>query len=300
MNILKSKQIWQGLAILAIIIASIILLFLPDVIENRYPYSYDRIQTERQNVESLNNELMSNESTIQSSIARVEEAERQERETAEREFEVRKGIIEEDFELHIPSVLIDLEQNAIANDVELTIGYNSMTTTASESMPGGPQFGPGNDEFDEFDEYEYNEEFEDDFGNDDFQDDFDEFDEFDENIGGEEFEDVSAQEGISITEDVNEEPMDEEIMEDSVEEDSADQGEQETNELQQTTSTPNIEGINVNTIPLNISGTFFNVRSYIRYLDEVGMIEPSSVVIQSEGRNVTASIIINIFHGEVD
>lgn len=254
MKTLKSKQLWQIVAIIAIIVASVILLFVPQAIDNKYPYTYQNIQDKKDNVNSLNQALLSNEGTIQTSIQRLEEIEKEDEILKEEVFKIRKGIKETDFELHIPSVLIALEQNAIKNNVEIVIGYNSMQETADDGETSQPA--PSNEN--------------------------------------------EASEDVTITE---EETTGE--TETGEEQEGEDKSEQENKSTPAPMPTPNssipeIPGINVNTIPIQISGSYANVRNYIRYLDEVGMIEPSSVVLMSEGRKVSGSVMLNIFHGEVD
>lgn len=63
--------------------------------------------------------------------------------------------------------------------------------------------------------------------------------------------------------------------------------------------TIHIEGIDVAVIPITIEGSYYNVRNYIKYLDKIGMIEPSSVVLVSEEKIVRGKVILNVFHGEV-
>ena len=254
MKTLKSKQLWQIVAIIAIIVASVILLFVPQAIDNKYPYTYQNIQDKKDNVNSLNQALLSNEGTIQTSIQRLEEIEKEDEIIKEEAFKIRKGIKETDFELHIPSVLIALEQNAIKNNVEIVIGYNSMQETADDG--GTSQPAPSNEN--------------------------------------------EVSEDVTITEEENTE-----ATETGEEQEGEDKSEQENKPTPTPMPTPNssipeIPGINVNTIPIQISGSYANVRNYIRYLDEVGMIEPSSVVLMSEGRKVSGSVMLNIFHGEVD
>lgn len=252
MKTLKSKQLWQIVAIIAIIVTSVILLFVPQAIDNKYPYTYQNIQDKKDNVNSLNQALLSNEGIIQTSIQRLEEIEKEDEILKEEVFKIRKGIKETDFELHIPSVLIALEQNAIKNNVEIVIDYNSMQETADD----GGQPAPSNEN--------------------------------------------EVSEDVTITE---EETTGE--TETGEEQEGEDKSEQENKSTPAPMPTPNssipeIPGINVNTIPIQISGSYANVRNYIRYLDEVGMIEPSSVVLMSEGRKVSGSVMLNIFHGEVD
>lgn len=289
MKTLKNKALWQGLAILAISVVSAILLFFPEAIENRYPYSYKRIVDEQNNVESLNMRLSSNESSIKSSIDNVDRLEFEKEGSSEEEFVVRKGIVEEDFELHIPSLLISLEQNAIKNKVDLEIDFAAMATTPSNGgapetyNPDGSVSQDGTQGTPEVPTTEQ-----------------------DPVVPGDSAEIVA--DDITVTEQETKPEETTQVDKDKAETEKEsgseaakeDVAEGETDYIAQSTETPVIEGIDVTTIPLSISGTFYNVRNYIKYLDEVGMIEPSSVVITSEGRTVTSSIIINIFHGEVN
>ena len=259
---LRSKQILQFLAILTIIIVSVVLLFLPNLIEDRYPYSYPRVNEGKENVESLNRELSSNESIIENNIITLAETEVEEKEVAEKEFNVRKGIIEEDFELHIPSILIKLEQKAIENNLDLVIDYNSMTTSGASGYSDYLT----EEEYQGFDESErgnLNEHFD--------EDDLSDEDNF---SGGQVFaQETEEQDGISITENVDENNNDDETIEQENSE-SNDRQENPDDEFERHKYTiPAIEGINVTTIPLGISGSFYNVRNYIRFLDEVGMID---------------------------
>lgn len=62
-----------------------------------------------------------------------------------------------------------------------------------------------------------------------------------------------------------------------------------------------IEGFDSTIIPIEILGSYKNVRNYIKYLDGIGLIKPSSVVMSYDGdeKLVEAKIILNIFHEEV-
>ena len=165
-------------------------------------------------------------------------------------FKIRKGLKE-----RLDSCcIINVKTNAIKNNVEIAIDYNSMQGTANDG--GTSQPAPSNEN--------------------------------------------EVSEDVTITEEENTE-----ATETGEEQEGEDKSEQENKSTPAPMPTPNssipeIPGINVNTIPIQISGSYANVRNYIRYLDEVGMIEPSSVVLMSEGRKVSGSVMLNIFHGEVD
>ena len=57
--------------------------------------------------------------------------------------------------------------------------------------------------------------------------------------------------------------------------------------------------LDVTTIPIKIEGSYHNIRSYLKYLDEIGMIEPSSIQLNSEEKLVKGEVVLEIFHGEV-
>lgn len=248
MKFLKNKQVWQILAIIVIMAVAIILLFVPELIDHKYPYSYDKIKKQNDKIVSINSNLISNESNIQNSIYSLEAIELELETVDEDVFQIRKGIRESDFEMHIPSILISLEQAALKNNLKLTIDYNSMTTTTNQAVPVLP---PTNDSPTKQEP-------------------------------GEDKDDKN----VTVTE------------EDKDEDDVAPS--QPAPKANPSTAIPEIEGIDVTTIPIQVSGSYYNVRNYIRYLDEVGMIEPSSVVLTSEGRKVSSSVVLNVFHGEVD
>lgn len=58
-------------------------------------------------------------------------------------------------------------------------------------------------------------------------------------------------------------------------------------------------GMQTAIVPLEIEGGYKNVRQYISYLDETGLIRPSSINMISEGKTVKAKINLNVMYGEV-
>lgn len=255
MKNLKNKQILQILIMISIVAISVILFLFPKLIDYRYEYSYENIKTGKEQVESLNNTLVSNEATILHKISELEEL-KKERDKVLRE-ESQIGINESDFILDIPSILITLEQNALGNNVELSIDYNAMVTN-SNSNPSQDNYSDETEDVPSASESEETLENEDDTA--------------EERTG-----DDSEQNKIALIEENKEGNDDKEIL---------------------STATPNIEGIDVTVIPISISGSYSRVRDYIKYLDEVGMIEPSSVTLKSEGDKVTSSVVLNVFHGK--
>lgn len=272
----KNKQLWQIVIVIIIVVSSVILFFIPKAIDYKYSYTYQNIKDKNDNVDSLNTTLMSNEATIQSSIDRLKETESQDEILKEEVLKIRQGIKESDFELHMPSVLVSLEQEAIKNNVELTIGYNSMKTTSNDSEMSSP----------------------DEMLNEDIA-----ITEADENTDKD--DDVNKEE---VNKADNESEADNESKDKDKNDDvNKDENENEDNKEDKSLPIPDISvsnlsipGIDVTTVPIQVTGSYANVRNYIKYLDEVGMIEPSSVTMSSEGRKVSVNIVLNIFHGEVD
>jgi len=239
----QNKLIFQILAIIIITASFIILFFFPDLIENKYPYSYINIQDKKAEIETLNGDLTANEITIMDSMSRLDNLEKEKQEKEEKMFEIKKKINQSDFELDIPSILISLEQNANQNEVDLTIGYN-LISHSGEPMPGGTE--------------------------------------------------------DPTLEDPNLEQPNENVSVEEQEEDSENSNpENEVFDMENSPQAEQIPGISITTIPISISGSYSNVRKYIKYLDEVGMIEPSSVKLSSEGRTLKGQVTLNVFHGEV-
>lgn len=252
MNVLKSKQLWQILAAIVIMIIAVILFFVPKAIDYKYPYSYDNLQKQKEEINTIGNLLKNNETEIQSSINNKAELEILKERKSEEEFQLRNDLLGVEFEMHIPSLLIALEQNALDNNIALNIDYNLMSVAGGQGVPGGPGE-PGGPESST-----------------------------NENITLREDDVISDSQG---------EPGDGLSTPDSYEdfdysyEDSYSQGN---------------DGINSSQLTIYIDGTFQNVRNYIKYIDEIGMIEPSSIKLQSDGERVSGSLSLNIFHGEVN
>lgn len=255
----KNKQTLQILAIVALSAISIILIFFPDLIDNKYKYSYDNISVGKQQVATLNDGLLSNEMAIINNLERLESLK------AERNSELLKkeeiGFNEEDLVLSIPSLLIELEQNAVDNKSKLTIDYNAMQTQSKQTPVQAPTT-----------EEELTEEEKD-----------------------------AEEAGIDLPKET--------ALEKGLEERQKDEDEDSEEEITITpevvendliSNMPVIEGVDVTAIPIEIVGSYSNVRNYIKYLDEIGMIEPSSVNIQSKGKIVQGNVILNVFHREED
>ena len=275
----KNNFILQTIAVIVIISVSIVVFFFPDTINND-KFSYENIVNKKDEVDSLTNMIISNESVIEEAIQRLHSTEKRAREVEKEANLVRQGVNDDYFVLDIPSLLIELEQNAYKNNVELKIRYNSIVSTLNRMNEGDTLEG---------------EEYTEDFGepaDEDIYEDFNENEDSHEedlsSVGGsleeQEDEDVTLEkQNIDEEQDVNEEQDDDDEEEISL----------------ASLNLPDIEGISITVIPINISGKYSDVRNYIKYLDQVGVIEPYSVKLRSDGNSISGSVILSVFHEEV-
>lgn len=283
MSILKSKQFLQILIIIFIVAGSVILFFFPDVIDNKYEYSYNNIIGGKQQVEALNQDLVSNETTIISDVRSLEKLKGKRIESLRDKLNL--GLNTDDLILDIPSILISLEQNAIDNKVELVIDYNSILTN------------PGKIEVPDFEEDEESPGAK---GSPGAKEDEENPDAKEDKENPAEDEDENLDENGEIT--VPKTKLEEKALDNKEEnKDGIKIVEESDGEERDFLDAPFplIDGVDVIVIPIKITGSYSKVRSYIKYLDEIGFIEPSSVILSSEGQIVTSSITLNVFH-EID
>lgn len=264
MKLLKKKELWYSIGIILAIIVASILFFFPDVIDGKYPYSYENLREKDVAVQGLNSELIQKESNIKSELESLSQLENESKLKRIEAEDIKSGINESDFQLDIPSVLIDLEQNALIHKVELNIKYNNIAHIDGGNNPemieenpdeGSPDNDKPNDKEDpKKDETSKPEE---------------------QNKDNEKPKDNNE---IKVTEENKENEISKEEL---------------------IANSSRIQGINVTVIPIDIKGNYNNVRSYIKYLDKIGMIEPSSVKLTSMGNSIEGSVVLNVFHGEV-
>lgn len=261
-----------------IVILSAVILFMPDLIEQKYPWTYQNIQDKKSELISVSETLSSNEREIQYLKQNLKDLEKREEEVAENVFQLKKGMKDSDFQIDIPSFLITLEQKAYEGEVDLLIGYNSLKTTkGSISYQEPPILDENGVPVESSVEGELDESQS-------------EQDTPQENGAPEGVEaNESTPEGIEVNKSTAE-------TEDS--KDGENKEEDKGPEINNNAEIPVIDSIDVTTIPIEIKGTFFKVRDYLKFLDELGLIEPSSIKMTTNGLKITAEITLNIFHGE--
>lgn len=242
-----------------ILLVSVVLFFYPEKV--KYPYSFVKIEDKKESVVNDNFELVKNESEIKGLVESYKEKESQEEFVNEEAIELKRNINEKDFKLSIPSVLISLEQEAKKLNLDLNIHYSSMETVAGDDTS------------------------------------------FDSGIIGE-IGDIEKDLNVEDSENLDSNDEEKTVGGEPVNENNDSKEENKENvvkfsEEEISNGTLLINGLNTTVIPLVVEGNYSSVRSYIEYLDEIGMIEPSQVSMESDEKKVTAKIVINIFHGEV-
>lgn len=261
----NKKQMLQIAAILLIGSISVVFYFFPDLIGGN-KYSYKEIYKTREEINGLKSEISSVESQIENAKS---EMENEILELEESIFNKNSILIDTyDYQLDIPSLLISLEQNAIKNGVEVEIEYNSIVYDFDGENTPNEQEGDSNEYQDETEDVNLN-----------------------ENTG-------ESSEGVS-----------EESLEESLEEVPEDFSEDESEFTEETEESfidesqdfsESDSGVRRAYIPLKIKGTYSGARSYIKYLDEVGMLEPDNIKITSKQDYIEAEIGIIVFHGRID
>ena len=289
---LKSNRIYQILAIIMIVILSVVILFMPNLIEQKYPWTYQNIQDKKNELISVSGTLSGNEREIQSLKQNLQDLEKREEEASEDVFQLKKGMKGSDFQIDIPSFLITLEQKAYEGEVDLLIGYNSLVTTEGSNSPQEKPI---------LDENGIPIEYSPEGGLDDYQS--------EQGTPQENGAPEATTEGVEVNKSPNEgievnksTPEGIEVNKSTTETEGSKDGENKEEdkgpEINNNVEIPAIDSIDVTTIPIKVQGTFFKVRDYLKFLDEVGLIEPSSIMMTTDGLGVTAEITLNIFHGE--
>ena len=276
---MKVNRIYQIVAIIVIVVLSSVILFIPNPIGQKYPWTYQNIQDKKKELISVSETLSDKERKIQSLKQNLQDLKKREKDSAEDVSQLKKGMKDSDLQIDIPSFLITLEQKAYETGVDLLIGYNSLITTKGSSSTQDPTLDENSATAESSTEGTPQ-----------------------ENKASE-----KTTEGIEVNESNTKENGTSETTTKGTEandstaktEDSKDGENKEEDKgpkIDNNVKIPTIDSIDVTTIPIEVKGTFFKVRDYLKFLDELGLIEPSSVKMTTDGMEVTAEITLNIFH----
>ena len=286
---MKVNRIYQIVAIIMIVVLSSVILFIPNPIGQKYPWTYQNIQDKKKELISVSETLSDNERKIQSLKQNLQDLKKREKDSAEDVSQLKKGMKDSDLQIDIPSFLITLEQKAYETGVNLLIGYNSLITTKGSSSTQDPTLDENGAPAESSTEGGVVDE------------------KSEQGTPQENKASEKTTEGIEVNESTTKENGDSEKTTKETEvnesttktEDSKDGENKEEDKgpkIDNNVKIPTIDSIDVTTIPIEVKGTFFKVRDYLKFLDELGLIEPSSVKMTTDGMEVTAEITLNIFH----
>ena len=286
---MKVNRIYQIVAIIVIVVLSSVILFIPNPIGQKYPWTYQNIQDKKKELISVSETLSDNERKIQSLKQNLQDLKKREKDSAEDVSQLKKGMKDSDLQIDIPSFLITLEQKAYETGVDLLIGYNSLITTKGSSSTQDPTLDENGAPAESSTEGGVVDE------------------KGEQGTPQENKASEKTTEGIEVNESTTKENGDSEKTTKETEvnesttktEDSKDGENKEEDKgpkIDNNVKIPTIDSIDVTTIPIEVKGTFFKVRDYLKFLDELGLIEPSSVKMTTDGMEVTAEITLNIFH----
>lgn len=282
-----------------IVVLSSVILFIPNPIGQKYPWTYQNIQDKKKELISVSGTLSDNERKIQSLKQNLQDLKRREKDVAEDVSQLKKGIKDSDLQIDIPSFLITLEQKAYETGVDLLIGYNSLITTKGSSSTQEPTLdengapaessteGGVNDGKSEQGTPQENKASEK----------TTEGIEVNQSTSKENGETDKTTKGTEASESTTKE-VNESTTKTEASKDGENKEEDKGPKINNNVTIPTIDSIDVTTIPIEVKGTFFKVRDYLKFLDELGLIEPSSVKMTTDGMEVTAEITLNIFHGK--
>ena len=216
--------------------------------------------------------------------------------------DIRKQIAGTEFGMHMPSVLIFIEQNAYANDLDLTIMYDEiqsvqgggprpqeMTPEQQQAHPGtnpeNPEVSDDQGEPNESDETEQTEE--------DAPESEPEEEETPELPSPEGEEDNSEDLGQGGP--VEDNPADAETEESIQPEAPQGPAERVRISLDEIRMIP---GVGVTNIPMRVEGTYSEIRAFLVELDEIDFLEPYVVDLSSNGNQLSGVISFNVYHIE--
>lgn len=272
-----------------IVVLSSVILFIPNPIGQKYPWTYQNIQDKKKELISVSETLSDNERKIQSLKQNLQDLKKREKDSAEDVSQLKKGMKDSDLQIDIPSFLITLEQKAYETGVDLLIGYNSLITTKGSSSTQDPTLDENGAPAESSTEGGVVDE------------------KSEQGTPQENKASEKTTEGIEVNESTTKENGTSETTTKGTEEndstantedskDGENKEEDKGPKIDNNVKIPTIDSIDVTTIPIEVKGTFFKVRDYLKFLDELGLIEPSSVKMKTDGMEVTAEITLNIFH----
>lgn len=312
----RDKNAIQAFLCLIIIAITAITMLYPDVIG--YERSYKAIESKEMRVTNLHTNIIKNEDTIKSLSSNATKISVESEKMSIDADNLKNGINERDLMLHVPSILISLEEGARNNEIDVTIHYDQMKThQAGQSV--GENLTSGDKEVTEGEAVEGTEQP----TGEEAVPPADEA----TDTPAEPVEPVEPGDDIDVENDevaqaavpdkpyipdVGDRPERNEI--EATEGEGTQTGGEGT-EGEQTTGNTNqdrptipgdaqslkegIEGVAITTIPITINGDFVMLREFLKLIDTIDFIEPNYVEMTSDGPSVEGYVLLHIYHGEV-
>lgn len=297
-----TKEQKYMVSIFFVIITSVILFLYPEIV--KYPYSFTSIEEKKSSIEQANSQLISNETSIKQLAKEKETKELEENNVNNEALRLKRNINSDDFKLDIPSLLISLEQKANEKSLKLNIHYDKIQTVKDAgSETGGQGEAAGSKEQAAKSGANTDNKEKAAGSTDGANAQTDSNKQSTENKTAQET--VKDANGTTTTEQTKtgdsantEKTVGGQPVENKENDDKASKSGEFTDEdLKKGLLT--INGLDTTIVPIVVIGSYSEVRSYIKYLDELGLIEPSFVELESKEKKVTAKIVLNIFNGEV-
>lgn len=262
----KNTTILQVAGIILVVGLTSILMFKPEIVPglNKETRSISSLIKKKEEIDSLNNQLESTDSNLTSIKNELEGIEGELVSTEIESERLRKGIEDTNFEYHLPSIMVMLEQKAKELNLEFSLDYDRIQT-----LTGGDVAHDFEEEH--LDETEHEETFD---------EEVEEQEEFDGPQGG---EDEAIHEDISPLESIEDSELGE-------------SGRPKVDMSELTKNLPDIPGINITSIPIEVTGSYGNIRLFIEFLDEIDLLEHNIVDLYSFGKDISAVIAFNVYH----
>ena len=287
----RDKKALGLLLFVLILISTTVTMFYPERIN--YKFSLKEIKDKTVMADELEVKIKGNEPIIEDKFLELYSLEDVSARIERKAENLKQGIKKEDLSIHMPSILISLEQNAKKNKVDLIIDYDKIEThfnnkkNIEEEMElieySADSNGINNKEETDADKVVSNE-----------ADDIKDLNHEDK------AEDIKKDKDLDLKNQNKENKNEGVTIERRKEEDKSMNDIHEVNRAIVNNSIPNIDGIDITTVPVRIKGKYSDIREFVRYLDTIDYLEPSFVDLSSNGEEVIGAILIHVFHGEVD
>lgn len=269
----------KAILIVLLIILNLILLFKPNLFNNKA--SIVGVREKSKELQSLNDKL---EGETEAGGRKRTEIARLKVEDNELEKQANINKIEIDptgLEFHLPSILIRLEDSSKRNNLKLSINYNGI---AYENIQGEEI------KLEEEDKEEDNEEETSDETKNSKSSSENKIEEKEQSKEETKKEKKSSNAGYNLY-------LTPEEMKGS--EKKTDEDGNSIDEIDENAKRYSDRGIEVTTIPIEVTGTYDGVKAFIKDLDRFNYLEPTKIDINSLGDNVDAKIVISVFHGDI-